>query len=96
MSGPKSVAVDFVKELRLRRWARENFVPPENRRDSWHPVVLQEMAAKDAEMANRRPVGFPYVPLAPLGAHTVHLGHIDGPAPNIAHSPDESEIYFHG
>jgi hypothetical protein len=41
--------VDFIEELRLRRWARENYVPRDRREGSWHPVVLDEMTQKDAE-----------------------------------------------
>ncbi len=41
--------LDFVEELRLRRWARENYVPAESRERSWHPVVLDEMRRKDNE-----------------------------------------------
>ncbi len=36
------VDLDFIEELRLRRWARQNYVPPEQRDVSWHPVVLDE------------------------------------------------------
>jgi hypothetical protein len=44
--------LDFVTELRLRRWARRNFVPGSHRTDSdWHPVVVDEMRRKDAELA---------------------------------------------
>jgi hypothetical protein len=43
------VELDFIEELRLRRWARENYVPPEERQDSWHPVIHQEMEKKDLE-----------------------------------------------
>ena len=43
------VDLDFIEELRLRRWARENFVPVEQRLPSWHPVVLEEMNRKDDE-----------------------------------------------
>lgn len=42
--------VDFIEELRLRRWARENHVPPEERLPSWHPVVHEEMKKKDSEL----------------------------------------------
>jgi hypothetical protein len=42
--------IDFIEELRLRRWARENFVPAEARDAAWHPVVLEEMARKDREI----------------------------------------------
>jgi hypothetical protein len=41
--------LDFIEELRLRRWARENYVPPEDRENTWHPVVHQEMEKKDRE-----------------------------------------------
>jgi hypothetical protein len=41
--------VDFIEELRLRRWARENYVPRERRERSWHPVVLEEMDRKELE-----------------------------------------------
>lgn len=41
--------VDFIEELRLRRWARENYVPPHQREQSWHPVILDEMDCKDRE-----------------------------------------------
>ncbi len=41
--------LDFIEELRLRRWARENYVSPEQRKQSWHPVVHEEMEKKDLE-----------------------------------------------
>lgn len=41
--------LDFIEELRLRRWARENFVPPDLRQASWHPVILEEMTRKETE-----------------------------------------------
>jgi hypothetical protein len=41
--------LDLIEELRLRRWAREHYVPREKRQSSWHPVVLDEMARKDHE-----------------------------------------------
>lgn len=41
--------VDFIEEIRLRRWARENYKPTGERDESWHPVVLDEMQAKDTE-----------------------------------------------
>ena len=42
--------VDFIEELRLRRWARENYVPADSRSRTWHPVVLDEMARKDEDV----------------------------------------------
>jgi hypothetical protein len=41
--------LDFIEEIRLRRWARENYVAPKSRDESWHPVVLEEMRARDKE-----------------------------------------------
>jgi hypothetical protein len=43
------VDVDFIEELRLRRWARLNYVPAEQRQHNWHPIVLEEMTRKDEE-----------------------------------------------
>jgi hypothetical protein len=42
--------LDFIEELRLRRWAREHYVPRGERELSWHPVILDEMDRKDVEM----------------------------------------------
>jgi hypothetical protein len=41
--------VDFIRELQLRRWARENYVPLEERTPTWHAIVLDEMSKKDLE-----------------------------------------------
>lgn len=43
--------VDLIEELQLRRWARENYVPPTGRDATWHPVVHDEMVRKDREAA---------------------------------------------
>ena len=43
--------LDFIEELRLRRWARENYVPRDRRELSWHPIILDEMSRKEDEMA---------------------------------------------
>jgi Tfp pilus assembly protein PilN len=48
--------VDLIEELRLRRWAREHYVPRHQREMSWHPVILDEMDRKDSEMAEVEPV----------------------------------------
>jgi hypothetical protein len=49
------VDVDFIEELRLRRWARENYVPREQRELSWHPVILDEMDRKEVEVKEVEP-----------------------------------------
>jgi hypothetical protein len=41
--------LDLIEELRLRRWARENYVPRSQRQLSWHPVILDEMGRRDLE-----------------------------------------------
>jgi len=48
---PSSIVaeVDFIEELRLRRWAREHYVPADRRESSWHPVVIDEMMRKERE-----------------------------------------------
>ncbi|MBM84348.1 MAG: hypothetical protein CMJ78_27655 [Planctomycetaceae bacterium] len=41
----------LIQELRLRRWARKNYLAAEERTDShWHPVVLDEMQSRDKEI----------------------------------------------
>jgi hypothetical protein len=49
MQSGLTAEVDFIEELRLRRWARENYVPANQRKGSWHPVVHDEMVKKDIE-----------------------------------------------
>ena len=44
--------VDFIRELQLRRWARENYVPHPQREHSWHPIVHDEMTRRDIESAD--------------------------------------------
>lgn len=48
-NGATLLDLDFIEELRLRRWAREHYVPTHQRDRAWHPVVLEEMGRKDAE-----------------------------------------------
>jgi hypothetical protein len=50
MASAVMAEVDLIEELRLRRWARENYVPVESRSRSWHPVILDEMARKDEDV----------------------------------------------
>ncbi|MFQ3649201.1 MAG: hypothetical protein SNJ75_02625 [Gemmataceae bacterium] len=48
--------LDFIEELRLRRWARENYVPADRRTPDWHSVVLDEMNRKDRELSESQTV----------------------------------------
>ncbi len=45
--------LDFIEELRLRRWARENHVAREQRESSWHPVIHEEMEKRDLEITEK-------------------------------------------
>lgn len=49
MSSSVMAELDLIEELRLRRWAREHYVPRSQRQLSWHPVVHDEMDKKDLE-----------------------------------------------
>ncbi len=49
MSSSVMAELDFIEELRLRRWAREHYVPAGQREHNWHPVVHEEMEKKDQE-----------------------------------------------
>ena len=50
MNNGFSPDVDFIEELKLRRWARENYVSADRRDTAWHPIVLEEMTRKDSEV----------------------------------------------
>jgi hypothetical protein len=43
--------LDMIEELKLRRWAREHYVPRGERERNWHPVVLDEMEKKDRDLS---------------------------------------------
>lgn len=49
-SATLEVELDFVEEMRLRTWARANYVLPEERDENWHPVIHEEMQRKDTEL----------------------------------------------
>lgn len=52
MNGGSSASerLDLTTELRLRRWARQHYVPQAQRSARWHSVVLEEMQRRDAEL----------------------------------------------
>jgi hypothetical protein len=71
--------MDMVKELRLRRWARENYVPVEERSPDWDAVILDEMQIRDEDFASIIPRDEPGSKLVPLEPATFifdtpHLG----------------------
>jgi hypothetical protein len=49
MATSPTTEIDFIEELKLRRWARENYVPQPKRDRSWHPVIHDEMVSKDRD-----------------------------------------------
>ena len=49
MQSGQANEIDFIEELKLRRWARENYVPGAQRSESWHPIIHDEMGRKDHE-----------------------------------------------
>ena len=49
MQSGQASEIDFIEELKLRRWARENYVPTTQRHDAWHPIIHEEMGRKDRE-----------------------------------------------
>lgn len=71
-----SATLDLVEELRLRRWARLHHVAAEERQSDWHPVILEEMLRKDAELAEQEPIdaGSRLVPIA-NGRRGIHAAH---------------------
>ncbi len=81
---------NLIQELRLRRWARRNYVAAAERSVTWHPHVLDEMQQKDAELERlghyytHTPISA-YVPLAPTTSHTLHEAHAAVSQPNIAY-----------
>ena len=49
-SSTLDIEIDAIEEIRLRTWARENYVSLEERDENWHPVILDEMGCKDREL----------------------------------------------
>lgn len=73
-------------EFRIRRWAREYYVPAEQRHRSWHPVFLAEMARLDEELIDsesRRSRAHSFVPLAPGEFYRLDPRHAAMAAPKI-------------
>ncbi|MEZ6048796.1 MAG: hypothetical protein R3C11_25095 [Planctomycetaceae bacterium] len=88
---------DIVKELRLRSWARQNYVAPAARSKDWHPIVLDEMSRRDAEimamqaeheawqLARTGPAAV--VPLIPGSILALHPAHKEIPTPKFLSQP---------
>ena len=86
-----SPQIDLIEELMFRCWARRNYLPPELRETTWHPVILEEMACRDQELIEQereesrlnRLVGHTYVPLVPTVTHYVHPAHSEMREPHF-------------
>lgn len=100
---PMSIAfrvVDSRKTERLRQWARDHYLPRDERPASWHPIVLEEMRAIDGELgmvadadgSESLDLRFRYVPLAPTSTHFIHPAHAETPRPIFLGMPGESQI----
>lgn len=86
---------DLVAELRMRRWARGNYVPAIERSPNWHPIVLDEMERRDQELGHATQMtSLGYVPLEAEPNHmSIHQPHQDlaGSHLNLrAHRPAEA------
>jgi hypothetical protein len=85
MHAANVAAVDLIQEFRLRKWAREHYVPAHERNRHWHPIVLEEMEFRDRELAtDRLSEAFLcqfIVPLAPSETHYLDEPHAIIPSP---------------
>lgn len=50
MATSPTTEIDFIEELKMRRWARENYVPQPSRDRTWHPIIHDEMGRKDGDL----------------------------------------------
>lgn len=97
--GMSTQDLDFVAELRLRQWARRNYVDSHFRRDSdWHPIVLDEMRRIDRDRELDHSVqtvvtSAGIVPLAPSQHEGIRIdqAHAEMPAPRMLNSGAQSE-----
>jgi len=91
MMGNDSRELDLVAELRLRQWARRNYVPAEQRDDAeWHAAVVNEMERIDrdfslAERPQEVVTSTGVVPLEPSQHQAIRIDepHAVVPAPKM-------------
>ncbi len=93
-------SIDPVKELRLRRWAREHYVSQSERQPNWHPIVLEEMARRDREQPLRMLSeggsngGGGFVPLSPEPVHMLHGPEKEIKAPHFLSAVPAEEFFY--
>lgn len=91
-----TINLDLVEELRLRRWARENYVPLDDRLLDWHAVVLDEMSRRDRELqTDTRCRRQDIVPLQPAGLLGDAPHTLRGPWSSAAPSEPGVELHHH-
>ena len=42
-------SLDVIQEIRMRTWARQNYLPAQERGGDLHPVAIDEMNRMDSE-----------------------------------------------
>jgi len=95
MIDPMKTDIDAVEELQLRRWARENYIPAEERDGLWHPVLLEELRRRDQELAEAYTLpsrAHAIVPLVPFDVLKLHQAHASPPSPNFLLSVAEIPV----
>ncbi|MCA9017899.1 MAG: hypothetical protein KDA77_21420 [Planctomycetaceae bacterium] len=100
MKKEASAATSLAAEFRLRRWARMHYVSSDQRKETWNPIVLDEMRMKDQEMReaednsmNAR-VSSMYVPLAPGVICRIDEAHEEASTPHILKMQDPATRYL--
>lgn len=95
----RAADVDLIQEFRLRKWAREHYVPETGRNRRWHPIVLEEMEFRDEELAAERIADEmscrSFVPLEPTETYYLDDSHPVVPSPkSLSASNSLSRIEF--
>lgn len=89
MERDRKVTTSLLSEFRMRRWARMHYVSADQRKETWNPIVLDEMKIKDQEMREaeensmKARVSSMYVPLAPGVITRIDEPHAETAAPHI-------------
>ena len=100
MKREASAATSLAAEFRMRRWARINYVSADLRKETWNPIVLDEMRLKDQEMREEKDnsmnarVSSMYVPLAPGVTSRIDEPHEEASTPHILKMQDPSTRYL--
>jgi len=100
MKKGENTVASLAAELRMRRWARLHYVSSDQRKETWNPIVLDEMRRKDQEMLEaednsmKARVSSMYVPLAPGVRRRLDEAHEEVSTPHIIKMHDASTRYL--